>query len=117
MKTKLSVLSLFIMILTGCNRLESGLTVQPGKQFELGGNQNGSFTVKTKNIGDVAVLITERQATGQTIALGKFVPGQQQTIRFAAGSSVLIDNSSTSAAQLKLIVTGDKNLSMREKTP
>lgn len=119
MKAYLALGILFMALLTGCNRsvLQSALIVQPGKQFELGGNQQGAFTIKARNVGDVAVELSERRADGQTVALGRFAPGDRQTIRFAAGSAALVDNSTAKAAQLNLTVTGDKNLSMRERTP
>lgn len=119
MKTYLSLLILLPVLLASCNRnvLQSALTVQPGKQFELGGNQTGAFVVKAHNVGDVSVTLSERRANGQTVAIGTFAPGNRQTIRFAAGSAALVDNLTPKAAQLNLIVTGDKNLSMRERSP
>gem|GEM_PF-4870557 len=41
-------------------------------------------------------------------SLGTFSPGDRQTIRFAAGSAVLVTNSSTQSVRLDLIVTGEK---------
>ena len=117
MKTQFVLIALLTTVLMGCNALNSALTVQPGKQFELGGNRNEAFTVRAQNIGDVPVTLTERRANGQTVALGTFAPGGQQTIRFSAGSAALIDNPSTKPAQLRLTVTGDTDLSMRERNP
>lgn len=103
-----------VVHLTACNALTSALTVQPGKQFELGGNQNGAFTVQAKNVGDVAVTISERRAGGQRLPFGTFRPGAQQTLRFSSGSTAIIDNPSDKPARLDLVVTGDTNLSMKE---
>ena len=112
----------FVRLLVGCTGnlsvLHSDLTVQAGKQFVLGGNQKGAFTVKASNTGQVPVMLSERRANGQTVALGRFAPGNAQTIRFAAGSAVLVDNRSDQSARLDLTVTGDKdNLTMQERTP
>lgn len=114
------LLMLVLLVLTSCANsvLQSALTVQPGRQFQLGGNQRGAFTVQATNKGGVPVTLSERRADGQTVALGTFGAGDRQTIRFAAGSAVLIDNRSAQPAQLNLTVTGDKgNLIMREKIP
>lgn len=103
----------------GCrSTLQSDLTVQPGKQFVLGGNQPGAFNVRASNKGQVPVTLSERRANGQLVSLGRFAPDQVQTIRFAAGSAALVDNPSDQAARLDLTVTGDKeNLTMQERTP
>ncbi len=98
--------------------LRSDLTVQAGKQFVLGGNQKGAFTVQARNTGQVPVMLSERRADGQTVALGQFGSGSAQTLRLAAGSAVLVDNRSEQSARLDLTVTGDNdNLTMQERTP
>lgn len=104
------------LLLAGCNHgvLNSLTTISPGKQFELGGNQKGSFIARLQNVGDVPVTISERLTDGKRIARGVFRPGDSQTIQFRAGSAVLVDNVSTQSAQLRLVITGDKDLSMRE---
>lgn len=103
-----------VLLATSCNRLGSLTTIQTGKQFELGGNPHGAFTARLQNVGDVPVTITERRIDGQRLDRGKFEPGDQQTVRFAPGSAVLIDNAAGQPAQLHLVITGDKNLRMRE---
>ena len=100
--------------MASCNALKSALTVQPGQQFELGGNQNGAFTVSVNNVGNVPVTISERKASGQREVRGTFRPGDRQTVRFESGSAALVDNASSRPARLDLVVTGDKNLSMKE---
>lgn len=104
------------LCLVGCsqNILHSDLTVRAGKQFELGGNQQGAFTVQVKNVGDVPVIISERQTDGQQPIRGTFQPGDAQTVRFSKGSAAIVDNQSPKSARLDLIVTGDKNLTMKE---
>lgn len=107
---------LLAFCLSSCSTLKSDLTVQPGTRFELGGNRNGSFTVQLRNRGDVPVTITERKANGQRVELGLFSPGDQQTVRFSAGSAALIDNATARPARLLLTVTGDKGLSMSQRS-
>ena len=100
--------------LVGCSRLISDLTVRPGKQFRLGGNQNGAFTMQLKNTGQVPVTVSEQPSYGEALVLGTFRPGQGKTVRFAAGSAALVDNATNKSARLTLVVTGDKELSMTE---
>ena len=102
--------------LASCNRniLNSLTTISPGKQFELGGNQRGAFKAHLENVGTVPVTISERLTDGKSINRGLFQPGDRQTVQFAAGSAVLVDNASPQSAQLRLVITGDKDLSMRE---
>ncbi|WP_373513498.1 hypothetical protein [Persicitalea sp.] len=108
------LLYITLTLLSACSTLKSDLTVQPGKQFRLGGNQNGAFTVQLKNTGQVPVTVSEQPATGQSVVLGTFRPGEGKTVRFAAGSAALVDNATDKSARLYLVVTGDKNLSMKE---
>lgn len=98
-----------------CSTLKSDLTIQPGKQFALGGNQNGAFTVNLRNVGEVPVTVISKKEGGDTVSFGRFAPGEQRTIRFTRRSAVLIDNASATPARLFLVVTGDKALSMREQ--
>lgn len=108
----LTLIGLVSGLVAGCS-LTSALTVPPGKQFALGGNQNGAFTVRLKNVGEVPVVIRERRADGQQVTLGTFQPGDGQIVRFAAGSTALVDNSSAKQARVDLVITGDTNLSMK----
>ncbi len=110
----LFILVTLALFLSACSTLNSDLTVQPGKQFRLGGNQNGAFMVKLKNTGQVPVTISEQPAAGPRVVLGTFQPTEGKTVRFAAGSAVLVDNASGQAARLSLVVTGDTGLSMQE---
>ena len=108
------LLYLTLALLPACSTLRSDLTVRPGTQFRLGGNQSGTFTVQLKNTGQVPVTISELPASGPLVVLGTFQPREGQTVRFAAGSAALVDNTSDQAARLTLVVTGDKDLSMKE---
>ncbi|MBD2751588.1 hypothetical protein [Spirosoma validum] len=105
-----------VLLMVGCNRLGSLTTIQPGKQFELGGSQKGAFTARLQNVGEVQVMIFERLIDGKRVSLGALKPGAEQTLRFSSGSAALFDNVAAKSAQLHLVVTGDKNLSMRERS-
>ena len=109
---------LISLLLVGCSHsvLNSLTTISPGKQFELGGNQKGAFKAQLENVGPVPVTISERFPDGKSINRGLFQPGDRKTVQFAAESAVLVDNPSPQSAQLRLVITGDKNLSMREQS-
>lgn len=109
------LLCLLISLLLGCNRstLNSLTTTAPGGQFELGANRHGAFTARLRNVGRVPIALSERRPDGTTDALGTFRPGRQETVWFSPNAGVLISNPSTRPAQVQIVVTGDKNLSMR----
>lgn len=106
---------MIVSCVCSCATLNSDLTIQPGRRFELGGNQAGSFTVRLQNVGEVPVTIVEKKATGDSAALGSFAPGEQNTISFAPQSAVFINNATLKPARLFLVISGDKDLSMRER--
>ncbi|MBD2766713.1 hypothetical protein IC235_02265 [Hymenobacter sp. BT664] len=87
--------------------LHSDLSIEPGKQFLLGGGQRGAFKVVAKNKGKVAVEIKERPRAGGIFGKATLQPGQRGVIRFAAGSTAVLLNSSSTLANLDLTVTGD----------
>lgn len=102
-------------LLLGCSRstLNSLTTIAPGGQFELGSNHHGAFTARLRNVGPVPIAISERRPNGTTDALGTFQPGRRETVWFSPDAGVLISNPSTQPAQVQIVVTGDKNLAMR----
>jgi hypothetical protein len=108
------LLCLTLTLLSACSTLKSDLTVRPGTQFRLGGNQQGIFTVSLKNTGQVPVTVSEQSVTGQSVVRGTFQPGESKTVNFAKGSAAVVDNASDKSARLTLVVTGDKDLSMQE---
>ena len=87
--------------------LRSDLTIEPGKQFALGGGQRGFFKVVAKNKGTVPVEIRERLIGGSLVNKATLRPGQSGVLRFAAGSAAVLLNSSAANARLDLTVTGD----------
>jgi hypothetical protein len=96
-----------------CSTLKSDLTIQPSKQFILGGNQHGAFTVNLRNVGNVFVTVTERKESGDPESLGQFAPGEQKILRFSRRTAVLINNAASQPARLFLVVSGDKDLNMQ----
>jgi uncharacterized membrane protein YphA (DoxX/SURF4 family) len=89
------------------DHLHSDLTIEPGKQFLLGGTQRGAFKVVAKNKGTVAIEIKERPLGGGIFGKALLKPGQRGVIRFAAGSGAVLLNANSVAANLDLTVTGD----------
>ena len=120
MKTIIALLTL-ALLLANCrssnpftsSALQSVTMIQPGKTFELGGNANGAFKAQVRNVGGVAVAVSQRQADGQVTALGQLQPGDQQTLTFVVGSTAVFVNASPQReANLGLSVVGDINLKM-----
>jgi hypothetical protein len=103
--------------LPACGGLHSDLTVPTRETFVLGGGQNGSFKVKAKNKGNVAVSVAARSATGTVTDLGTLAPGSTQSLNFPAGSAALIRNASTANARLDLHVTGNVPSAMDYEKP
>ncbi|MCC3153501.1 hypothetical protein Q3A66_11730 [Hymenobacter sp. BT770] len=92
--------------------IHSDLTIEPGKQFILGGGQGGAFRVSAKNTGTVAVEIKERLRGGGIFGKTTLAPGQRGVLRFAAGSTAVLLNPSATNARLDLTITGDTDLRM-----
>lgn len=89
--------------------INSNLQIEAGKTFELGGGQEGSFTVTGRNTGPVAVEVLGR-AEGSTMAQprGTVAPGGEVKASFAEGEMALLRNTSDSRmALLKLKISGD----------
>jgi hypothetical protein len=110
-----SAAALVLFLATACwagNGLNSDLTIEPGKQFALGGGQPGAFRVVARNTGKVPVEIKERPRGGGIFGKATLAPGQRATLRFLPGSTALLLNPSSQNARLDLRVTGDTNLSM-----
>ena len=106
----LAMLLLPLLVLAGT--IHSNLLIEPGKQFILGGDQLGAFKVAAKNVGSVPVEIRERPKGGGTFGKVTLQPGQSGVLKFAAGSTAVLLNPSTTKANVKLTITGDTNLNM-----
>ena len=106
----LAILLLPLLALAGT--IHSNLSIEPGKQFILGGDQRGAFKVAGKNIGTVPVEIRERPKGGGTFGKVTLAPGQSGVLKFAAGSTAVRLNPSAVQANLDLTITGDTKLGM-----
>lgn len=106
----LALLLLPLLVLAGT--IHSSLLIEPGKQFILGGDQRGAFKVAAKNVGSVPVEIRERPKGGGTFGKVTLAPGQSGVLKFAAGSTAVLLNPSTTKANLDLTITGDTKLGM-----
>lgn len=108
----------FALSLIGCGSINSGLRVEPGKQFVLGGGQRGAFKVDANNVGDVPVQIALRSEGGANTDLGNLEPGARETLTFPEGSAAVIANTSEDrTARVDIRITGDTNLGMRYESP
>ena len=106
------LLALLLPLLTIAGTIHSNLLIEPGKQFVLGGEQRGAFRVAAKNTGTVPVEIRERPKGGGTFGKVTLAPGQSGVLKFAAGSTAVLLNPSSSKANLNLTVSGDTKLGM-----
>jgi hypothetical protein len=88
--------------------INSGLQIEPGQTFELGGGQEGGFTVKGSNSGPVAVVVLGKLPDAAPVLRATVAPGGAVDARFAPGEMALLRNTSDSkTARLKLKITGD----------
>ena len=111
--TAVATCTIMLLLATVCwAGIRSGLRIEPGKQFVLGGSQPGAFKVDAHNVGKVAVEIKERPRGGGIFGKTTLAPGARGTIRFMAGSSAVLLNPSGEEAILNLTITGDTKLSM-----
>lgn len=107
------LLLLTLATASGCGTLRSGLEIDPGATFVLGGEQRGAFTVEILNTGAAPVALAELQASGDTLQVTSLAPGEGARVRFARGSAALLRNASPRPASLDVTVTGDTKLGMR----
>ena len=87
--------------------ITSGLQIEAGQTFELGGGQQSGFTVTGRNTGPVAVVVLAK-GEGAALVKGWVEPGAAVEAAFGPGEQALLRNTSdTRAARLKLTITGD----------
>lgn len=89
--------------------IKSGLQIEAGQTFELGGGQEGGFTVTGRNTGRVAVVVYGLpEGARAPVERGTVAPGGQVDTSFGPGEQALLRNtSSRETARLKLTITGD----------
>lgn len=87
--------------------ITSGLQIEAGQTFELGGGQQGGFTVTGRNTGPVAVVVLAK-GEGAAVVKGRVEPGANVDAAFGPGEMALLRNTSdTQTARLKLKIRGD----------
>jgi hypothetical protein len=96
----------------GLNGLRSQVSIEAGKQFELGGRQLLGFRVAAHNVGPVAVEIKERAADGRVMSVGLLQPGQQTKAVFGMGSQAILVNLGARQAKIDVDITNGSGLGM-----
>lgn len=87
--------------------INSNLQIEAGQTFELGGGQQGGFTVTGRNTGPVAVVVLAK-GEGAAVIEGRVEPGANVEAAFGPGEMALLRNTSgTQMARLKLKISGD----------
>jgi len=110
---QLCLLLTLLLVASGCSTIRSTIGIDPGETFVLGGKQEGAFRAQLMNVGEVAVEIAQRTASGDTLVLATLAPGQSVDQPFPAGSAALLINRSGRAASIQGVISGDTNLGMR----
>lgn len=86
--------------------IKSNLQIEAGQTFELGGGQQGGFTVTGRNSGPVAVVVLAKGESAPVIK-GRVEPGASVDAAFGPGEMALLRNTSgTQMARLKLKISG-----------
>ncbi len=97
---------------SGFNGLRSQVSIEVGKQFELGGKQLLGFRVEAHNVGPVAVEIKERTANGRVMSVGLLQPGQQTKAVFGMGSQAILVNLGPREAKIDVNISNGAGLGM-----
>lgn len=101
-------LSLAAIAVAEAGEINSGLQIDPGQTFELGGGQQGGFVVTGKNTGPVAVVVSGKAPGGELTERGTVAPGGAVKAEFGPGEMALLRNTSgDKTARLKLKIKGD----------
>lgn len=89
--------------------ITSNLQIEAGQTFELGGGQEGGFTVTGRNVGRVAVVVFGlAEGAKAPVERGRVAPGGNVDAAFGPGEQALLRNTSTTeTARLKLRISGD----------
>lgn len=89
--------------------INSNLQIEAGQTFELGGGQEGGFTVTGRNTGPVAVeVLGKAEGANAGVSRGTVAPGGDVKASFGPGEMALLRNTSgRETARLKLKISGD----------
>lgn len=97
---------------TGLTGLRSQVSIEVGKQFELGGTQMLGFRVAAHNVGPVAIEIKERTSNGRVVSVGLLQPGQETRAVFGMGSQAILVNLGQREAKIDVDISNGSGLSM-----
>lgn len=97
--------------LSGC-AITSGLTIEPGETFVLGGDQRGAFTVELLNTGSVEIEVAEVTVAEDTLRVAQLAPGEVARAHFGARSAALIINRGDVDVTVRATIRGDTNVGM-----
>ncbi len=117
MKTKLSITFALIVLLftTSCKTLTSTTTIEANNSFVLGNNTHGFYNVKLKNISNHSIAIYQKTLMDSVHSFATIKPRETVHVYADKNTALIIENKSTSQAQVELHVGGDTNLSMGYK--
>lgn len=109
-----------ILVFTSCahlpfQRLTSTTTIKGNDAFILGNNEHGKFAVRLKNTADSEITIWQVPVTGGQHSPLKIGAKQKAEIKVDRNTALRIENPSSEAIDIELIVTGDTGLSMGYK--
>jgi hypothetical protein len=100
-----------VVAMASCS-LTSNTTIEPKKQFVLGNNEHGSFTVKMKNVSNQVLNFYQAPLGGGKHSGSTIKPGMSVTVNVQANTAFIIDNPSAKTVSVALKLTGDTGLSM-----
>lgn len=116
MKTISKTLALFfILINMSCSifgSLTSETTIQANDSFVLGNNKHQNFKVVLQNTSSEEVKVYQTPITGGSHSPQMVKPNEIVTVKVNSDTALRIENKSNKTVNVKLKVTGDKDLSM-----
>lgn len=107
MKKLLPIAGIFLLLCAFISpQFKSRLTIKPHEQFFLGGGQTKSFSAYAKNVGNVPVIISLRNADGTEKELIQLQPGKDIKAKAPSQAAMLFLNASDQEAKLDVKADG-----------
>jgi hypothetical protein len=109
-----------ILLFTACqllpfNTLHSTTTIKGNDAFILGNNVHGKFIVRLKNTSNTEITIWQVPIAGGQHSPMKVAAKQKAELKVDRNTALRIENHSSEAIDVELVVTGDIGLSMGYK--
>jgi hypothetical protein len=109
-----------ILVCTSCqllpfNTLHSTTTIKGNDAFILGNNVHGKFFVRFKNTSNTEITIWQVPIAGGQHSPLKVAAKQKAELKVDRNTALRIENPSSEAIDVELVVTGDIGLSMGYK--